>query len=104
MVNPVSKVFECQDLRLLIWSYALPRRCNSCHQKLTKPLKPLYTHHKDYNNTHWRSAEKSAYGKGMQLVLLLCLRNNLLILNFKKHKIFLDEKKYLQVRWYEFSI
>lgn len=57
MVNPVSKVFQCQDLRLLIWSFALPRRCNSCHQKLTKPLKPLYTHYKDYNNTHWRSAE-----------------------------------------------
>ena len=32
-------------------------RFESKVRELTKPLKPLYTHHKDYSNTHWRTAE-----------------------------------------------
>jgi len=69
MNTVASKVFGCDDLRMIILSY-IPKRCKSCHKKMnTKPLKlsNLKISKKGkllgYLNYNWRESE-CAFLKG----------------------------------------
>jgi hypothetical protein len=68
MNSATNNVFGNEDLRKLILSYYIPKRCLSCKKilldpKITKPKK-----YKDYNNYKWRETEN----KYMKIVCNWC--------------------------------
>lgn len=50
-------VFSNDDLRRLILSYVIHKRCISCKKKLKDPKITLPKNYKDYQNHSWRETE-----------------------------------------------
>ena len=50
-------VFSNDDLRRLILSYIINKRCISCKRTLKNPKTALQKNYKDYRNYDWRDTE-----------------------------------------------
>ena len=50
-------VFSNDDLRRLILSYVIHKRCISCKKKLKDPKITLPKNYKEYQNRSWRETE-----------------------------------------------